>query len=467
MLKDGTLDALFPYQREGVEWLRRNGSALLADERGLGKSLQVLVDYNNLRTYRPQARMLIVAPNNVIYKWGEVEVPKWTNYSVDIASGTAKQRQAALCSGADITVIAYDNLARERDRLNANGYYSLVFDEAHRIKNRKALWTQAAFSLRGARRLMVTGSPFHNRVDELWPLLFMVAPVEFPNYWQFVNKYCVFGGYEGRQIVGAQNVADLRRRLAPYMLRRLLEDVAQQIPPLTVVPVEFDLSAGQRKTYEQARNELKVEFEGKVVHEFENPLTKFIRLRQIINTLASVGGPDDSAKLDRVVDLIDEIGDHKVVVFSGDITALRSMRKRLLAKGIDAPVIAGTDEDGKSTNAKKREPVVQAFQTEKEPRVLLASHGVAREGIDLYAAHYGIVLDAMWVPELQDQEYGRLQRTGQQFPVTIFKMLARNTVDSRVEAILAEKRFTFNQVIGEDKFMTNLIAKHAKQLLAA
>lgn len=377
MLRDGTLDALYPYQREGVEWLRRRRSGILADEPGLGKSLQVLVDFANLREHRADARTLLVAPNGVIFKWAEQEITKWATYSVEVVTGTARQRVAAIEAGADITIIAYDNLNREKDRLNDQTYYNLLFDEAHNIKSRSALRTQAAFGLRGARRTMITGSPLLNRVDELWPLLYMVDPVNFPDYWRFVNRYAVYGGYEGRQIIGAQNVRELRDRMAPLMLRRLVADVGDQIPPRINIPVYVDLLPEQRKVYDIARKELKIEFDGQVAHEFENPLTKFMRLRQISNTLAAVGGPDVSAKLDRALDLVDEIGpDHKIVIFSGDLATLHCLRARLSKVGLHAPIIAG-EVDGKVMDARKRQPVIDAFQTKAEPRILLASHGVA------------------------------------------------------------------------------------------
>lgn len=470
MLKTETLDALYLYQREGVEWLRRRRSGILADEPGLGKSLQVLVDFANVRQHRPDARTLLVAPNLVIYKWAEREVSKWTNFSVEVASGTAKQRTAAIEANADITIIAYDNLDREKDLLNTRGFYNLIFDESHYIKNpgtdkKPVKRTRAAFALRGARRILLTGSPLLNRVGELWPQLFMVDPVQFPDYWRFINRYAVFGGYKGKQIIGTQNVRELRERMAPLMLRRLAKDLGDQIPPRINIPIYVDLHPEQRKVYEQARKELKIEFEGEVTHEFDNPLTKFMRLRQISNTLASVGGPDISAKLDRAVDLVDEIGsDHKIVIFSGDIATLHAMRERLEKCGIRAPILAGT-VDGKTTNARTRQPIIDAFQDNREPRVLLASHGVAREGIDLYAAHYAILLDKMWVPQLQEQEFRRLQRTGQTADkVIIYEIFSKKTVEARVEKILYAKEQTFEALI-EQNDLKELLVRNAKELL--
>jgi SNF2 family DNA or RNA helicase len=462
-----TLDALYPYQREGVEWLRPRRSGLIADEPGLGKSLQVIVNFANLRTVRPDARVLLTAPNNVIYKWAEVEWGKWSTFSVEVATGTAQQRKKAIESGSDVTIVAYDNLNRNLADFNKQGYYQLLFDESHNIKNRSALRTKAAFALRGAQRFLITGSPLLNRVDELWSQLFMIDPIVFGNYWGFVNRYAVFGGYEGRQIIGVQNARELRGKIAPYMLRRLVKDVGKQIPPRTNIPVFVDLLPEQRKAYDIAKNELKIEFEGQVVHEFSNPLTAFMRLRQISNTLASVGGPDVSAKLDRAVELVQQIGpDHKVVIFSGDITSLHCLRERLERIGINAPIIAGT-VDGKRMDASKREPVIQAFQTQRDPRVLLASYGVAREGIDLYAASYGITLDRMWVPDLQDQAYRRLQRTGQTADHVIFYDLTANkTVEQRVEKILAAKQQTVDTVIKESDLKTSLVAQAMKDGLA-
>lgn len=465
MLKDGTLEALYPYQREGVEWLRRRRAGILADEPGLGKSLQVLVDFALLRQHKPEARTLLVAPNLVIFKWAEQEISKWSTYSVEVASGTPLQRKAAIRAGADITIIAYDNLSRELVGLNEQRYYNLLFDESHNIKNVKAIRTKAALQLRGVRRTLITGSPLLNRVDELWPQLFMIAPAEFPNYWGFLNRYAVFGGYESRQIVGVQNARELRERLAPLMLRRLVKDVGDQIPPRRNIQVFVDMHPEQAKAYKQAKDELKIEIDGELLHEFDNPLTKFMRLRGISNTLAAVGGKDVSAKLDRAVELVEEIGsDHKIVIFSGDLTTLHCMRDRLHKIGINAPILAGT-VDGQRMDARARQPLIDAFQTQAQPRVLLASHGVSREGIDLYAADYGVVLDKMWQPQLQEQEYRRLQRTGQKSDrVTFYELFSRKTVEERVEKILAAKEITFETVIAETDLKRTLVDELIRSL---
>ena len=294
----------------------------------------------------------------------------------------------------------------------------------------------------------------------------MVAPELFPDYWRFLNRYAVFGGYENRQIVGVQNARELRDRLAPIMLRRLVADVGTQIPPRTNIPVYVTMHPAQQKAYKEAKDDLRISFDGETVHEFENPLTRFMRLRQISNTLASVGGPDVSAKLDRAVELVQTIGpsEHKIVVFSGDIATLHCMRERLAKVGVTAPIIAG-QVDGKTTNARSRQPIIDAFQTDREPRVLLASHGVAREGIDLYAAHHAIVLDKMWVPQLQEQEFRRLQRTGSEADrVIIYELFSERTVEARVEKILAAKEITFDSVITESALKTLLVDELVRSL---
>lgn len=460
MLKAETLEALRPYQAQGVEWMGKHGSYLLADDVGLGKSLQVLCDFANTRRFRPEAKMLLVASNQVIQKWGEYEIPRWTTASVAVATGTAEQRRIAIEADTDITVIAYDNLDRELAALNAQKFYYLAFDEAHNIKNSTAKRTKAAFSLRGARRGMITATPMLNRVDELWSLLFMISPAEFGNRWQFLNRYAVFGGYENRQIIGVQNAAELRARMAPHMLRRTKAEVMSDLPAKFKITAPCELTPVQRKMYETALNELRIELDGRNVAEFDNPMTRFLKLRQIIGTPHCVGGPDDSGTLDMVMEYVDEIGpDHKIVIFTQWLGVIDALRQRLAKAKVSAAHI-----QGQGMTSRARHEVVTAFQTGREPRVLVASYHVAREGIDLYAADYGIKVDKLWSPKLDDQAEGRLHRSGQTSDVTFVEVMPNNTVASRVEAILATKQATDDAVFTEDAFVASL-GNHWQEIL--
>lgn len=453
--------ALRPYQEEAVAWLGKRGSYGLFDEMRLGKTVTTLRDFCNVKESKPEARLLVVAPNNVIYNSWQPEVEKWTTLSCEVASGSARQRVAAIESGADVTVIAYDNIARELGRLNAQRYYYSLFDEAHAIKGPKTARTKAALSLRCVKRGMVTATPMLNRVDELWAPLFMIAPREFPSYWNFVTRYAVFGGYEGRQIIGIQNSQELRARMAPHCLRRLRRDVMADMPAPIPATTYVDLHPKQRAMYDTAVNELKIEIENGDIHEFDNPLTRLLRLRQIIATPACLGGDDDSAVLDAALDeIIGTDPQRKIVVFTQFLGAIRAMTARLDALGIGHAFI-----QGEGSTASSRADTIKEWSTDPRQRVLVASYGVAREGIDLSAADKGICLDLQWVPALQAQAEARLVNIARKQVPEIVRIHTRKTVDARVQALLANKQLAFNEIVEDNEFEKKVQALTLRELL--
>lgn len=446
---------LYDYQREGVAWMSVRGAYLLADEMGLGKTCQALRDFDILRNRMPAARLLVVAPNLALDTWAE-QVEFWTTFTCAVVTGTPKQRAAALAAEADVTVIAYDNLARELATLNKTGFEYVLFDEAHYIKNPKSGRTKAAFSLRTMKRGLMTGTPIMNRVDELWAPLFVIDPVRFHNYWTFINKFCVFGGWQNKQIIGAQNVAELRSILAPVMLRRLKSEVVKDMPPKTYVKRSCELSKYQRDVYNMARDELRIELESP--ESIDNPLTKLLRLKQIIGTPACLGGKDDSAKLDLCMEVVSEIGDAKTVIFTQFLGVARALDARLTKAGVSHRMYTGDQKPIDRTAARL------AFQTEDEPQVLVCTYGVTKEGVTLNAGTHAIMVDKLYVPALQLQAEDRLHRARKD-NVTIIELIAKQTVEQRIEKLLASKRAVFDSVISEDAYESALRTDDLKELL--
>lgn len=449
---------LRPYQAEGVEWMSKRGSYLLADEMGLGKTAMILKDFSLMREKIPKARLLVVSPNLNLYTPWQDEIEKWTTFSAEVATGSPTKRAKAIDAKADVTVIAYDNIDRELARLNSTGFEYVIFDEAHKIKNPKSKRTKAAFNLRSMKRGLSTGTPILNRVDELWPLLFIIDPVRFHNYWTFLNKYAVFGGYENKQVIGVQNAAELRAIVNPLMLRRLKADVMKALPPKTYVKRECDLLPVQRKMYDKAKDELILELESEST-DITNPLTKLTRLKQIIGTPACFDLPDVSGKLDLAMEVLSEIGeDEKVVFFTQHLGVARALNRRLATACVPHLMHTG-DQVGT-----ERADAVRTFQGSTKVRALVCTYGVSTEGITLNAATHAIMVDKLYVPAMQTQAEDRLHRNRED-NVTIIELFARKTVEQKIEKMLAGKRKVFDAVITEDTFEAGLRPDELKDLL--
>jgi SNF2 family DNA or RNA helicase len=440
----------YQHQVDGVRLGARLSSFILADEMGLGKSLEAAtvaaVDFQ--RDWAE--RILIVCPSFLKWNWAE-DLEKLTNYSFVILNGTPKQRREIMETfSADILITNYEQIVNDRDLLAMHEWDIVIVDEAHFIKGRNSKRSKAVRAIKRRRGFALTGSPMLNRPDELWALLNFCDPERFSSYWKFVNRFCVMGGWQSKQIVGAKNKDELRGILSEYMIRRLKRDCLD-LPDKQIVPVYVDLHPKQRVAYDQLDAELKLDIPGDPnPMEAENILTKMLRLKQVAATPACVGLPDDSYKLDRAMEMIEEFttdpDDHTpVVVFTQFRGVQTAMGARLDAAGVPYWVLNG------DTPKETRIELVNEWASNSTPGVIMVmlQMGV---GLNLTAANKAIFLDRLYVPKLNEQAEDRIHRIGadKTKPVQIFNIIAKKTVEERIERILAGKRKLFDSVVEMD-----------------
>jgi len=440
----------YAHQVDGVRTINKMTSVIVADEMGLGKSLEALtaaaVDFER----KWAKRVLVICPSFLKWNWAE-EIEKLTSFSFSIYHGTPTQRQAIRDEfDADILITNYEQIVNDFDHLNAMEWDIVIVDEAHFIKSRSSKRSKSIRALKRSRMFLLTGSPMLNRPDELWALLNACDPQRFSSYWPFVNRFCVMGGWKSKQIVGAKNKAELRDLLREYMIRRLKKDCLD-LPDKQVIPVYVELHPDQRKVYDQMDAELRLEIPGDPdPMEAENVMTKMLRLKQIAATPATIGLPDDSYKLDRAMEMIEEFvtdpdDSTPVVVF----TQFRPVQRALGAR-LDAADIPFWTMNG-DTPKDKRIEMVNEWASSDRPGVIqiMLQMGV---GLNLTAANKAIFIDRLYVPKLNEQAEDRIHRIGADLtkPVQIFNIIAKNTVEERIERILASKRKMFDSVVEVD-----------------
>jgi len=433
----------YPHQIEGIRTLARWRSFILADDMGLGKSLQSLVVFG-MDVYRGWAKTcVIVAPVSLKANWGE-EIEHFTGFDYMILDGTPTKRreqleQFAAMDGPRILICNYEQVGGHLSQLNAMNFDVAIFDEAHYLKNPKSQRTKACQQLWSRRSFLLTGTPVLNKADELWSLLHRIDPDTYPNYWSFVNRYCVFGGYKDKQIIGVKNEPELTDRVQRVMLRRLKKDVLD-LPDVQIIKRYVELTPQQRKIYDQVALELVLErVDSDTPDDIENALTKFLRLKQICGTTFPFTGEDHSAKLDAAID--DDIvilsGGHKIVVFTQfrDVQDCYGRRLQKAAPGIPYFTLSG------DVKAQDRQGIVNQWKNVSGAAVICCMLQVAGVGLNLTAARHGSFLDELFVPGLNQQAIDRLNRIGASTTqaIQIRKYIARNTIDSRIQAILSSK----------------------------
>lgn len=457
----------YKHQIDAVREMVRRSGTLLADEMGLGKSLTASTVAACAFQTGEINRVLIVTPASLKGNWFD-ELQEFTNFKMTIVpSGVSKAKRSEIISSFDVKksnglIVNYEQVIAHVDELNAIGFDFIIYDEAHYMKNRKSARTKACFRLRGPRHILLTGSPLLNQVDDLWALLHRIDPVEFPNYWRFINRYAVYGGYQDKQIVGVKNESELRDRIKPYMIRREKKDCLD-LPDKQYIQVKLDLHPQQKKLYDKALEEMEIPVPGADPMAINNALTKFLRLKQICGTTATIEGhPDHSTKLDRAVEMAEEIigNGHPVVMFTQFRGVLAALAERLrVLKPLPIPcwqLHGGVPADD-------RRPTVKRWADaalEGHPGVLACMFQVGGVGLTMTAAQHVFLLDKLFVPALNEQAVDRLHRIGQTQVVQVYEFMMRGTVETRIERIIKTKKTVFGQVVqsNDSEWKRKLIA---------
>lgn len=441
------------------------------DPEGLYVTEHGIVTHNSLQALAVAAidfelgtarKVLIVCPSTLKDNWAaEIEEHTRFNAIVTPTPGTPKSRQKVLEQfrtdpEVDICIMHYEQVKGHLEDVNAANVDIVIFDEAHYIKGHKSQRTKACHKIAAKRAFLLTGSPMLNSPHELWSLLHRINPQEFPRYWTFVQRFCVFGGYKDKEIVGVKNQIELLEILDRYMLRRKKSEMVK-LPEKNFVPVIVPLSPLQRKLYEEAESELRLEIPDEPEPlELENAMVKTLKLKQITGTPATLGFPDESTKLDRCMEITQELIDNgeKVVIWTQFRGVLEAVERRLREAKIPVWSLHG-DVPGA-----KRVPLVHDWRDSQRPGAMLAMLQVGGVGLDFTAASNMIFIDKLYTPAMNDQAVDRCHRLSmdRSKPVTIYELRAAKTVEDRVEKILAKKRKMNDEVIDNTQFRKMVIA---------
>ena len=450
---------LRPYQQEGVNWLRflekNNFSGILADEMGLGKTLQTLV-WLDLKRNTPEAQgrpALIVCPTSIVENW-EAEAKQFTPHrSVLLLSGPDRHKKWDDVPNSDIIVTSYALIRRDLERFLDMEFAAIVLDEAQHIKNHSTQNAKAAKQLRSIHKLVLSGTPVENSVSDLWSIMDFLMPGYLGNNQAFRERYekpIERGGEDAQQ---AQK--KLRRKMQPFMLRRLKRDVAKDLPPKIQKVELFSLSPDQRLVYtnlvKTSRQRLAdlVATQGFHRSRFE-VLKTLMQLRQVCCHLDLLKLPDlkpkaPSAKMELFFELLSQAidGGHRVLVFSQFVGMLKILRKELESQKINYCYLDGS--------TKERLKVVQEFNTQRHIPVFLISLKAGGTGLNLTGADMVIHFDPWWNPAVENQATDRAYRIGQKRTVYSVKLIARDTVEEKVLELQRKKQIVIDSIVESDE----------------
>jgi hypothetical protein len=437
-----TLQAdLRDYQRDGYDWLARLAhwgvGACLADDMGLGKTLQALA---LILARAPQGPALVIAPTSVCLNWASEAARFAPTLNVRIFGGGDR---AAMLTGAgafDLVIASYGLLQQEAELFAAQHWHTIALDEAQAIKNGATKRSQAVMALKGDFRMVATGTPIENHLGELWNLFRFINPGLLGSIEQFNLRFAapIEKPQDHRAEVGARN--RLRRLIGPFILRRTKTQVLTELPSRTEIVLEVDLSKEETALYESLRREALENLaavEGPAEKKSIQILAEIMKLRRACcnPNLVAPGLKLPSSKLAAFAHLLSGLLEnrHKVLVFSQFVDHLSLIREHLERQGVAYQYL-----DGATTMAARKQRV-DAFQA-GEGEVFLISLKAGGMGINLTAADYVIHMDPWWNPAVEDQASDRAHRMGQLRPVTIYRLVARHTIEEGIVDLHQHKR---------------------------
>ncbi len=443
--------SLRPYQETGLAWLQHlrehDAGGVLADDMGLGKTLQTIAHLCVEKQHgRMQLPSLVVAPTSLVGNW-QRELEKFAPHlRVTVLHGKERDKRRAEVTHSDVCITTYPVLVRDEEYFATLELHYVILDEAQTIKNRRSRAHVAVQALRSQHRLCLTGTPIENSLEELWSLFDFLMPgllgdeLSFRHFYRFpieIHK-------------NEERLAALRSQVGPYILRRMKQEVAKELPPKTDIVRPVELRGKQRELYESIRVAAHADVRSAirkkgVAGSTLAILDALMKLRQLCCDPRLVRSDAarfvrESAKCELFFELLCQLlrDGHRVLVFSQFTSMLA-----LLAQGLQERKVRYLTLTGATQN---RQKPVDEFESGKAD-VFLISLKAGGTGLNLVSADTVIHYDPWWNPAAQDQATDRAYRIGQKKPVFVYNLVAAGSVEERMLGLQQKKRELASSVL--------------------
>ena len=444
-------DVLREYQKQGFTWLRAlkdNGfGAVLADEMGLGKTLQVIALLLSCR--EEQSPSIIICPASLVYNW-KSEIDRFApSLGTVLVTGNAEIRKRIIenIGGGDIIITSYDLLRRDIELYEDIYFNCQIIDEAQYIKNHNTQAAKTVKAIRADFKAALTGTPVENRLSELWSIFDYIMPGFLYSYSRFREEV------ETPVVVrdDRETLEFLQKMIGPFVLRRLKKDVLKFLPDKIEKNMYAKMEGEQWEIYQAHVQRMKLLLDSKSDAEFDKSkiqiLAELTKLRQICCNPALIyekyGG--ESAKTVMCMELIRTAieGGHKILVFSQFTTMLEMLEADLKKENIEFLVLTG------ATAKEKRAQLVEEFNHGTVP-VFCISLKAGGTGLNLTAADIVIHYDPWWNVAVQNQATDRAHRIGQKKIVTVYRLIAKDSIEEGIVELQDKKKELADQILGSE-----------------
>ena len=462
---------LRPYQHAGYNWfhfLRKyNFGGCLADDMGLGKTVQTLALLQKIKEEAQlkasHATSLIIMPTSLIYNWLNEAEKFAPNLNILVHTGSFRTKDPAEFSRYDVVFTTYGVTRIDTDILKEQFFHYIILDESQNIKNPSSKAYKAVKQLKSQHKLILSGTPVENSVNDLWTQMSFINPGLLGNQHFFQNDFVT--PIEKKK--DEEKARRLQSLIKPFVLRRTKNQVATELPQKTEQLFYCKMSEEQANYYERVKSEYRNDLlraleDGTYVKSQVQVLQGLTKLRQIANHPEMIDRDyeGESGKFENVIHTLESVlaEDHKVLVFSQFVKQLEIYRNYLDQQGIKYSYLDGATQN--------RGEVVSQFQTDPEIKVFLISLKAGGVGLNLTEADYVFMLDPWWNPAVEQQAVDRTHRIGQTRNVFIYKFITKDTVEEKILALQNRKRAVAESLITtEESFIKSLTADDIREIL--
>ncbi|WP_276486041.1 DEAD/DEAH box helicase [Paraflavitalea pollutisoli] len=439
---------LRPYQREGLNWLNflddLNFGGVLADDMGLGKSIQIIAFILSQRNKVDRNTNLLVVPSTLVFNWQQ-EIARFApSIKIRTVHGANRIKHAEDFDNYELIITTYGTLLSDISFIKDYVFNYVFLDESQNIKNPETQRYKAVRLLNARNRIAITGTPIENNTFDLYSQLSFACPGLLGSKQYFKDVFST----PIDTFKNSKRALELQQQVKPFILRRTKDEVATELPDKTEMVVYCEMDEEQRGIYDAYEKEFRDYISATTDDQLKknpmNVLKGLTRLRQICDAPALLG--DDaltgysSAKINTLLEQIDtKSPQHKILVFSQFVSMLDLIAVQLKDRQIGYELLTGS--------SRNRGEVVNAFQNNPASRVFLISLKAGGTGLNLTAADYVYLVDPWWNPAVENQAIDRAHRIGQDKKVIAIRLICADTVEEKMLQMQETKRSLADDLI--------------------
>lgn len=445
-------EKLLSYQASGVRWMLKLADlhlgAVLADEMGLGKTAQVLSFLSTLKKRGDLGSCLIVVPTSLVYSWLQERDKFAPDLEIEVfGNGKAVQFDRGIC------LITYALMVHNRSLLEEKNFRLIVFDEAQYLKTRASQRTEVARSLKAKMKIALTGTPLENHYLEFFSIMDLVLPGSLGPLSQFRKAY-----FNSESEFFQENLAHLKLRVRPLLKRRTKDGVGLQLPAKTESKVVLELSGPQKQLYKKIAIQHNHEIWNLLDKKGESSaqlhmLAALTRLRQVCSNPQAIPGASyvgPNPKFDLIEEKVREIfeSNESVLIFTQFYETLKNLEIRLRESTAGLGSIFTLHG---SVLRNQREGILREFSESKSPGALIMTLKTGGVGLNLTKASYVLHMDPWWNPSAENQATDRSHRLGQNKPVTVYRLVMKDSIEENMEVLKARKQRLFEALMSDSE----------------